>query len=31
VVEYRQEDMSRPKTSSIIKIGKCGTIKVIRE
>ncbi|MEG1546980.1 MAG: L-threonylcarbamoyladenylate synthase [Bacteroides sp.] len=31
VVEYRQEDMSRPKPSSIIKIGKGGTIKVIRE
>ncbi|MEG2573151.1 MAG: L-threonylcarbamoyladenylate synthase [Bacteroides sp.] len=31
VVEYRQEDMNRPKPSSIIKIGKGGTIKVIRE
>ena len=31
VVEYRQEDMSRPKPSSIIKLGKGGEIKIIRE
>ncbi|NDV66352.1 L-threonylcarbamoyladenylate synthase [Bacteroides sp. 224] len=31
VVQYRQEDMSRPKPSSIIKLGKGGVIKIIRE
>lgn len=31
VVEYRQEDLSRPKPSSIIKLGKGGLVKVIRE
>lgn len=31
VVEYRQEDISRPKPSGIIKLGKGGVIKVIRE
>lgn len=31
VVKYRQDDMSRPKPSSIIKLGKGGTVKIIRE
>lgn len=31
VVEFRQEDMSRPKPSSIIKLDKGGVIKIIRE
>lgn len=31
VVGYRQDDMSRPKPSSIIKLGKGGVIKIIRE
>lgn len=31
VVKYRQDDMSRPKPSSIIKLGKGGLVKVIRE
>lgn len=31
IVEYRQGDMSRPKPSSIIKLGKGGVVKVIRE
>lgn len=31
VVEYRQNEMGRPKPSSIIKLGKGGVIKIIRE
>lgn len=31
IVGYRQNDMSRPKPSSIIKLGKGGVIKIIRE
>lgn len=31
IVTYRQDDMSRPKPSSIIKLGKGGVVKVIRE
>ena len=31
VVKYRQDDSSRPKPSSIIKLGKSGQIKIIRE
>lgn len=31
IVKYRQEDMSSPKPSSIIKLGVGGTVKVIRE
>ena len=31
IVGYRQDDMSRPKPSSIIKLEKGGVIKVIRE
>lgn len=31
IVTFRQDDMSRPKPSSIIKLGKGGVIKVIRE
>ncbi len=31
IVKYRQEEKSRPKPSSIIKLGAGGTIKVIRE
>lgn len=31
IVGYRQEDMSRPKPSSIIKVGSGGQIKIIRE
>ncbi|WP_018108337.1 L-threonylcarbamoyladenylate synthase [Bacteroides propionicifaciens] len=31
IVEYRQNDMSRPKPSSIIKLGKGGQVKVIRQ
>ena len=31
IVTYRQGDMSRPKPSGIIKLGKGGVIKVIRE
>ncbi len=31
IVKYRQDDMNRPKPSSIIKLGKGGLIKVIRE
>ena len=31
VVNYRQDDMSKPKPSSIIKLGNQGQIKVIRE
>lgn len=31
IVTYRQDDRSRPKPSGIIKLGKGGVIKVIRE
>lgn len=31
IVEFRQEDMSRPRPSSIIKLDKGGVIKIIRE
>ncbi len=31
IVEYRREDMNRPKPSGIIKLGKGGLVKVIRE
>ena len=31
IVTYRQDDMSQPKPSSIIKLGKGGVIKIIRE
>jgi len=31
IVTYRQEDMDRPKPSSIIKLGTGGELKVIRE
>jgi len=31
IVEYRQDDLSRPKPSGIIKLEKGGVIKVIRE
>ncbi len=31
IVNYRQDDLSRPKPSSIIKLGKGGTVKIIRE
>jgi translation factor SUA5 len=31
IVGYRQEEMGRPKPSSIIKLGKGGVIKIIRE
>ena len=31
VVGYRQDDMGRPKPSSIIKLDKGGVIKIIRE
>ncbi len=31
IVSYRQEEMSNPKPSSIIKLGKGGVIKIIRE
>ena len=31
VVTYRQNEMSRPKPSSIIKLDKGGVIKIIRE
>lgn len=31
VVEYRRDDMSRPSPSSIIKLGKGGVVRVIRE
>ena len=31
IVGYRQEEMSHPKPSSIIKLGKGGVIKIIRE
>ena len=31
IVSYRQDDMSRPKPSSIIKLDKGGVIKIIRE
>lgn len=31
VVEYRQNDLSKPKPSSIIKLGKGNLIKIIRE
>ncbi len=31
IVGFRQDDMSRPKPSSIIKLGKGGVIKIIRE
>ena len=31
IVEYRQDDMSRPKPSSIIKLGSGGEVKIIRE
>ena len=31
IVGFRQDDMSRPKPSSIIKLDKGGVIKIIRE
>ena len=31
IVKYRQDDMSRPKPSGIIKLGVGGVVKVIRE
>ena len=31
IVGYRQEEMSNPKTSMIIKLDNCGVIKIIRE
>jgi L-threonylcarbamoyladenylate synthase len=31
IVKYRQEDMAKSKASSIIKLGKSGEIKIIRE
>lgn len=31
IVGYRQDDMSRPKPSSIVKLDKGGVIKIIRE
>ena len=31
IVNFRQDDMSRPKPSSIIKLDKGGVIKIIRE
>lgn len=31
IVKYRQDDLSKPKPSSIIMLGKGGTVKVIRE
>lgn len=31
IVQYRQEDKSRAKASSIIKLGKTGEVKIIRE
>ncbi len=31
IVEYKQNETSRPKPSSIIKLGRGGTIKIIRE
>jgi L-threonylcarbamoyladenylate synthase len=31
IVQYRQEDTSKAKASSIIKLGKSGEIKIIRE
>lgn len=31
IVEYRQDDLSRPKPSGIIKLEKGGVIKIIRE
>ena len=31
IVNYRQDDMSRPKPSGIIKLGRGGEIKIIRE
>jgi L-threonylcarbamoyladenylate synthase len=31
IVGYRQEETGRPKPSSIIKLGKGGVIKIIRE
>lgn len=31
IVEYRQDDISHPKPSSIIKLGKGGEVKIIRE
>lgn len=31
IVSYRQDEMSRPKPSSIIKLGKGGIIKILRE
>ncbi|WP_029904583.1 L-threonylcarbamoyladenylate synthase [Prevotella sp. 10(H)] len=31
IVEYRQDDTSKSKASSIIKLGKSGEVKVIRE
>ena len=31
IVSFRQDDMSRPKPSSIIKLDKGGVIKIIRE
>lgn len=31
IVQYRQEETARPKPSSIIKLGKGGEVKIIRE
>ena len=31
IVKYRQEDTSKSKASSIIKLGKTGQVKIIRE
>lgn len=31
VVDFRQQELTRPKPSGIIKLGKGGTIKIIRE
>lgn len=31
IVDYRQDDLSRPKPSGIIKLGRQGEVKIIRE
>ena len=31
IVKYRQDDTSKSKASSIIKLGKTGEVKIIRE
>ena len=31
IVEYRQDEVGHPKPSSIIKLGKGGEVKIIRE